>query len=73
MPVRLHHGYCWTCPDCDTENFVVGKEINLSDEDLAELREEHDITPWDLSEQVLVEVPDKVTCRGCDAEFDSDT
>lgn len=72
MPVLLHHGYFWVCPDCDSENFVRGKELELTDEDLQELQEEHDITPWDLSEQVVVEVPDQVVCKHCDSEFETD-
>jgi rubredoxin len=65
--VELLPAYMWDCPECGGENFERGIVPEMSEEDKAELREEHGVVEdghWML-------MPSKVTCRHCEATFDT--
>lgn len=65
--VELRPAYAWDCDECGVENFTRGLIPELSAEDLAELRDEHGVQPWD--EGAFVAMPETVKCHACGAVF----
>ncbi len=67
---ELHLAFMWDCHNCGRENFVRAMVPTLSDAELAELRDEHGIQPWQSGD--FTTAPGKVTCAHCAAEFVTD-
>ena len=65
MPsVELHRAFIWDCDACGRENIERTSPARLSDDETEEI-EEAGIDP-----EGCVLVPDEVTCKFCEAEFD---
>lgn len=67
--VELHPAFFWDCPDCGRENFCRGIKPEFSSSELAELREEHGVQPWECGDFVMQ--PTEVTCNYCGKAFAS--
>jgi len=65
--VELHPAFFWDCPECGVENFCRGIVPEFSEEERAELREEHGVNPWEQGSFVMQ--PEVVTCAECKAAF----
>ena len=70
--VELRLAYEWTCDSCGRDNFLRSircDESRFTADELSELRQEHGVEPEDVGEFCLR--PSTVTCRFCDAEFET--
>lgn len=67
--VTLNPAYMWDCDECGTENFCRGIIAEMSEEDLAELREEHGIEEHETGDWMTM--PETVVCKVCSAEFET--
>lgn len=65
--VELRPAYSWDCDECGAENFTRGLIPELSAEDLAELRDEHGVQPWEAGD--FMAMPDTVKCHSCAGVF----
>jgi len=65
--IELHPAHAWDCDECGAENFVRCVVPEMSDEELAELRDDHGVQPWEAGH--FMQVPDEVTCAKCGATF----
>jgi transcription elongation factor Elf1 len=65
--VELHPAHTWDCDDCGAENFVRCVVPEMSEEDLAELRDDHGVQPWETGQ--FMTMPNEVTCAKCGATF----
>lgn len=65
--VEIHPAFVWDCPECGRELF--GRMIvhELSDEKLAELKEDHGVEPWEEGNFVMA--PKSVICPHCNLKF----
>lgn len=63
MKVELHPACMWDCPTCGTENFarIVSEHADIGDDENG-----------DEVDGYLCAPPERVTCRDCKAEFESD-
>jgi len=68
--IELHMAYVWDCDSCGRENFCRGAVLEFSEEDRAELREEHGVEEWESGE--WMSAPEEVTCQHCGKEFEVD-
>ena len=66
----LSIAYVWDCDDCGRENFVRCIAADFGEDELQELRDEHGVEAWETGD--FVTMPDKVTCKHCGAEFDTE-
>ncbi|MCA9121934.1 MAG: hypothetical protein H6822_26650 [Planctomycetaceae bacterium] len=67
--VELRPAFSWDCPECGVENFCRGIVPEFSEEDAAELRDEHGINAWESGDFVMQ--PETVACAKCAVEFRS--
>lgn len=67
MEIELHAAFFWDCPECGRENFVRGVKPEFSASELAELRDEHGINPWETGSFLLR--PNDVKCCHCNEKF----
>ena len=70
MKIQLRPAYAWDCESCGCANFENGLIPEMSDDDLAEMRDEHGIQPWEAGN--FIEMPSAVTCPQCGAEFETE-
>lgn len=63
----LRPAYAWDCDECGHENFARGIVPDFSDEDFAEMLNEHGIQPWEAG--AFVQMPETVKCAFCGTEF----
>jgi len=68
--VELRPAFAWTCHECGNENYCTPVVPEFSQEDLAELRSEHGVQPWETG-HFLVK-PAAVKCHRCAAEFQTE-
>jgi hypothetical protein len=69
LMVVLRPAYSWDCPDCDRENFCRGIVPEFSEEELAEMRAEQGVQPWEEGDFLMM--PDSVECEHCHAVFET--
>lgn len=67
--VVLRPAYAWTCPECGRDHFCNGVVPEMSEDDLAELREEHGIEVE--AEGDFVVMPESVHCDHCGVDFET--
>lgn len=67
--VELNPAYVWDCDECGLENFERARRFEASEEDIAEMRDEHGVEDWDEGEFLVA--PTAVMCRHCGETFDS--
>ena len=65
--VELHSACVWDCDECGLENFERNRIFEASEEELAEMRDEHGVQPWEDGEWTVR--PTAVQCRHCKATF----
>ena len=65
--VEMRLAFEWTCPDCGTDQFERSMMPDMGDDELAELKDEHGIEPFDIGEFQMQ--PTKVTCERCSRTF----
>lgn len=70
IKAQMHPAYMWDCEECGGENFERAMRPCLSEEEIAELRDEHGVQPWEEGE--LLTYPDSVTCRHCQSTFETE-
>lgn len=68
--VKLRQVWNWVCPACDYDNYEPNHIAEISPEEVAELRWEHDVDPLEGGE--FTTVPKVVTCTGCAKMFDAE-
>lgn len=68
-PVELRPAYAWTCPECGTDHFCNGIVVELSPEEVAELREQHGVESHATGD--FMTIPTSVTCPQCYTEFET--
>lgn len=66
-PVELRPAYAWTCPECGRDNFEAAIVWEGSEEEEAELRDEHGIEETATGD--WVRGPERVECPHCEADF----
>jgi hypothetical protein len=66
-PIELHPAYSADCPTCGREFFIRCVGYEASEEDMAELRDEFGIQPFETG--AWYRRPNTVTCSHCAAEF----
>jgi hypothetical protein len=66
----LHPAFVWDCDECGTENFVRTVRADLSAEELAEMKEDYDVEPWEEGE--FLTAPKHVSCKQCGHEFETE-
>ena len=69
MNVELRPAFAWDCPDCYRESFARAIVPEFAPEDLAELRDDHGVQPWETGDFLMQ--PSTVKCVHCNAEFQS--
>lgn len=67
--IELRPAYLWTCEECGRDNFCRGIVAELSEEEIALLREEHGIEDHETGD--WMRGPDRVTCLWCGATFET--
>ena len=67
--VELHPAYQWDCPECGKENFARGVVPEMSEDDLAEMRDDFGVQPWELGQFMLM--PEVVQCKHCEFGFET--
>lgn len=68
-PVELHPAFVWDCEECGLQNFELAIRVELSPEEMAEMREEQGIDPdWQGD---WLSAPSEVTCRHCGKAFEA--
>lgn len=65
---EMHPAYSWVCSECGTLNFIAGRAIELSEEDIAELKEELGIEVYE--EGSFYKYPNTCKCSACQEEFE---
>lgn len=69
--VELRLAYEWTCDECGRDQFIRASRLDpsqLSADELAELRDEHCVEPWETGEWSMR--PQSVQCEFCGHSFD---
>lgn len=66
--VELRPAYAWDCESCGRENFASGLVPEMSEEEMAELRDDYGLQPWDDVGD-FIELPPTVKCAHCETEF----
>ena len=64
---ELRPAYAWTCDQCGRDNFCNGIVAELSEEESAELRDEHGIDMTETGD--WMRMPETVECRYCGDVF----
>lgn len=67
--VELIPAFSWYCPNCDALNFERAVFVELSPEEMAELRLQHGVEPTD--EGQFLTSPRTVCCISCATEFEA--
>lgn len=67
--VELRPAWAWYCDQCDTENYSPAISIELSEEEMKELQDEHGVQPWEHGDWSTI--PRKVTCETCGYTFET--
>lgn len=67
QPVELVPAFSWACDNCGRDNFARTIVAELSEEEMAELRSEHGIQPWEAGE--FLQKPNEVQCSNCQCRF----
>lgn len=62
--------FLWICSECGTDNFERSIVVELSPEEMLELREDHGVEVWQDGE--FTTAPDHVVCRECKTEFETE-
>lgn len=70
MKVRLRPAYAWTCEECGRDNFAAGVVPEFSEEEIAELREQHGVEDYVTGD--FVEMPTSVVCQHCGEKFETE-
>lgn len=65
--VEMLPAFLWTCPECGRDNFERSVVVELSPEEMQELRDDHAVQVWQQGD--FLTCPDSVTCQGCRMEF----
>lgn len=65
--VELQPAYAFICDECGAESFVRSQPPHLTDDELAELREDHGVEPWETGD--FTTMPSEVTCGSCGHTF----
>lgn len=65
---EMHPAYSWVCSECGTLNFIAGKAIELSAEDIEELKDELGIEVYE--EGSFYKYPNTCKCSECKEEFE---
>lgn len=70
VKAELLPAFLWICPSCGLDNFERTIVAELSEEELAELRDEHGVEVWEQGS--FMTSPDKVCCRHCKEAFETE-
>lgn len=65
----MRPAYVWDCPECGHEIFERTVIVDLPEEELAAMREEFGIEPWDTGN--FQAMPSEVTCPHCGFEAET--
>ena len=65
--VELRPAFAWDCPQCDRELFARKVFPELSPDELARLRSEHGVEPWEAARFYVH--PAIVKCPVCGGKF----
>jgi hypothetical protein len=65
--VELFQAFVWTCPECGIDQFERSIHVELSAEEMQELREDHGVEAWAPGQ--FVTAPHEVKCKHCEALF----
>lgn len=65
--VEMLLAFMWTCPECGRDKFERSVVVELSQEEMAELREEHGVEVWEQGHFRVA--PKTVECPHCKMEF----
>jgi hypothetical protein len=65
--VELRPAYEWTCPECGKDQFERGIVVELSEEEMSEMRWDHGID--EESTGNWMEQPNRVMCKSCGLAF----
>ena len=68
MEIELRPAWSFNCEECGKENFVSGVVVELSPEEMQELREEHGVSPDEEGE--FMQQPTEVVCQFCGEWFE---
>lgn len=67
--VELRPAFEWICEECGRSQFASAVRPSLTGKEIAELKEEQGITPWDIGE--FLAAPSEVTCEHCGTFFNT--
>jgi len=67
--VELRIAYNWTCEKCGLDNFCRAVVVEMSEEDLQELRGVHGVESHETGD--FVTRPDRVTCSACGSMYET--
>lgn len=65
--VELVPAFLWTCPECGVDKFERAIVVELSAEEMDELRQDHGVQPWETGN--FLNSPKNVTCDMCKQTF----
>ncbi len=65
--VELAQAFVWTCPECGTDHFERSILVELSPEEMQELRDDHNVEVWQQGQ--FVTRPNTVTCPDCNRNY----
>ena len=65
--VEMVPAFLWTCPDCGRDNFERSVVVELSPEEMQELREDHGVEVWEQGE--FLSCPKAVVCQHCRLKY----
>lgn len=68
---ELFAAYEWICPNCGKNQFESAITAEFDEETTREMIEQHGGDPDDWKTGKWVTRPDSVTCRNCNAEFET--
>ncbi len=65
--VALAPNFAWTCPGCNHLNHADAGALNLTIEEVKQLREERGVQPWEPGEFFVL--PETVECAECERDY----
>ena len=70
--VEMRCAYEWTCPNCGTDHFQRAVIMEMTAEDVADLRERYGGDNEDWQSGHWMTRPDQVECPECGDEFETE-
>lgn len=67
VKAELLPAFLWICPSCGLDNFERTIVVELSSEEISELREDHGVETWETGQ--FLTSPGHVNCSHCNESF----